>query len=63
MTDPESSFTKYEEAQNLLVDEAPGLFFFDTKATYVIPDHIGGFNYNLNYPFATFFYQLQRSAQ
>lgn len=63
VTDPETSFTKYEEAQNLLVDEAPGLFFFDTKATYVIPDHIGGFKYNLNYPFATFFYQLQRNAQ
>jgi len=63
VTDPETSFSKYEEAQNLLVEESPGLFFFDTKATYVIPDHIGGFKYNLNYPFATFFYQLQRNAQ
>ena len=63
VTDPTTSFNKYEEAQNLLVDEAPGLFFFDTKAAYVIPDHIGGFHYNLNYPFATFFYELYRNAE
>jgi peptide/nickel transport system substrate-binding protein len=63
VTDPETSFSMYEEAQNLLVEESPGLFFFDTKASYVIPDHISGFQYNLNYPFATFFYQLQRNAQ
>jgi peptide/nickel transport system substrate-binding protein len=61
VTDPEQSLAKYVEAQNLLVDEAPGLFFFDTKQPYVIPDAIGGFQYNLNYPFATFFYDLHRN--
>ncbi|MBK8045907.1 MAG: ABC transporter substrate-binding protein [Anaerolineales bacterium] len=61
VTDPDASLEKYVKAQNLLVDEAPGIFFFDTKAPFVIPDHIGGFQYNLNYPFATFFYDLYRN--
>jgi hypothetical protein len=38
------------------VDQAPGVFFYDTKAAYVIPNHIAGFHYNLNYPFVPFFY-------
>ncbi len=57
-TAPKDSLAKYTEAQNLLVEDAPGLFFFDTKAPYVVPDHIKGFEYNLNYPFATFFYPM-----
>lgn len=60
VTDPATAQQKYTDAQNLLVQEAPAVFFFDTKAPYVIPDHIGGFDYNLNYPFATFFYELFR---
>lgn len=58
VTDPDTAFQMYEDAQNLLVEEAPGIFFFDTKAQFVVPDHVGGFEYNLNYPFATFFYNL-----
>ncbi len=58
VTDPDTAFQMYEDAQNLLVEEAPGIFFFDTRALFVVPDHIGGFEYNLNYPFATFFYNL-----
>lgn len=58
VTDPEQAQQLYEDAMNLLVDQAPGLFFFDTTAPYVIPDHVKGFDYNLNYPFATFFYPL-----
>lgn len=59
VTDPATSQAKYVEAMNLLVDEAPGVFFFDTMAVFVIPKHIEGFHYNLNYPFVHyFFYQL-----
>jgi peptide/nickel transport system substrate-binding protein len=57
-TDPEAGLQMYVDAQNLLVEEAPGLFFFDTESSFVVPDHVGGFDYNLNYPFATFFYNL-----
>ena len=45
----------YEEAQKLLVDEAPGAFLFDTEAVYVVPDYVQGFEYNMNYPFSLFF--------
>jgi peptide/nickel transport system substrate-binding protein len=59
VTDPETAQQMYNDAQNLMVEEAPALFFFDTKAPFVIPDHVGGFDYNLNYPFAqAFFYDM-----
>ena len=58
VTDPEKAQELYNQAQNLMVDEAPAMFLFDTKAPFVIPDHLKGFKYNLNYPFATFFYPL-----
>lgn len=59
VTEPTTSQKLYIDAMNLLVDQAPGVFFFDTKAAYVVPNHIAGFQYNLNYPFTPFwFYQL-----
>jgi peptide/nickel transport system substrate-binding protein len=58
VTDPAQAQEMYNQAQNLMVEEAPAMFFMDTKAPFVIPDHVGGFNYNINYPFATFFYNL-----
>lgn len=58
VTDPATAQQMYNDAQNIMVEEAPAVFFFDTKAPYVIPDHVGGFDYNMNYPFATFFYDL-----
>ncbi|HPP62609.1 MAG TPA: ABC transporter substrate-binding protein [Anaerolineales bacterium] len=56
VTDPAASQGKYVEAMNLLVDEAPGVFFFDTKARFIIPNRIEGFHYNLNYPFVHYFF-------
>jgi peptide/nickel transport system substrate-binding protein len=63
VTDPTKSQQDYIDAMNLLVDQAPGVFFFDTKTVFVIPSHIQGFQYNLNYPFVQyFFYQLHPSS-
>ena len=56
VTDPATAQKEYIEAMNLLVDEAPGLFFFDTMAIFIIPSHIKGFQYNLNYPFVQYFF-------
>ncbi len=54
--------TLYTEAMNVLVDEAPGVFFFDTQAIFIVPNYIQGFQYNLNYPFVQhFFYDLTSS--
>jgi peptide/nickel transport system substrate-binding protein len=59
VTDPVTSQAKYIEALNLLVDQAPGIFFMDIQYAYVIPTYIQGFKYNINYPFIQyFFYQL-----
>jgi peptide/nickel transport system substrate-binding protein len=59
VVDPAKSQQEYIDVMNLLVEEAPGVFFLDTKAPYVIPNHIAGFKYNLNYPFTPFwFYEL-----
>ena len=54
--------TKYVEAMKLLVDQAPGLFFYDTKFVTAIPRRIAGYQYNLNYPFAQFFYPLHPAS-
>jgi peptide/nickel transport system substrate-binding protein len=59
VSDRAASQAKYVEAMNLLYEEAPGVFFFDTKAVFIIPNSIEGFQYNLNYPFVQyFFYEL-----
>ncbi len=63
VTDPATSQAKYIEAMNLLVEEAAGIFFFDTKAVFVIPNHITGFQYNLNYPFVQYFFYDLRPAE
>ncbi len=58
-TDTAASLAKYTEAQNLMVDQAPAAFLFDTKAAIIVPTRIAGYKYNLNYPDVRFwFYQL-----
>jgi peptide/nickel transport system substrate-binding protein len=58
-TDTAASLTKYTEAQNLMVDQAPAAFLFDTKVAIIVPARITGFKYNLNYPDVRFwFYDL-----
>jgi peptide/nickel transport system substrate-binding protein len=58
-TDTAASLAKYTEAQNLMVDQAPAAFLFDTKVTIIVPSRITGFKYNLNYPDVRFwFYDL-----
>ena len=59
VTDPTTSQADYIQAGNRLVDQAPGIYFMDTKTAFVIPTYIKGFKYNINYPFTQyFFYQL-----
>ncbi|MBC7878062.1 MAG: ABC transporter substrate-binding protein [Anaerolineales bacterium] len=59
-TDVEASRAKYTEAQKLLVEEAPAAFLFDTMVAFVNPNHVEGFQYNLNYPDVRYwFYELR----
>jgi peptide/nickel transport system substrate-binding protein len=62
-TDYEGSKAKYVEANQLLVQEAPAVFFFDTMDVFVVPKYIEGFKYNLNYPFVRYFFYELRPAQ
>ncbi|MEW6239702.1 MAG: ABC transporter substrate-binding protein [Chloroflexota bacterium] len=61
-TDYEGSKAKYVEANQLLVQEAPAVFFFDTMDVFVVPKYIEGFEYNLNYPFVRYFFYELRPA-
>ncbi|MEX1173099.1 MAG: ABC transporter substrate-binding protein [Chloroflexota bacterium] len=61
-TQRDAAKAKYVEAMKRLVDQAPGLFFYDTKFVTAIPKRIAGFQYNLNYPFAQFFYPLHPAS-
>ena len=57
-TQRDQAQAKYTAAMKLLVDQAPGVFFYDTQFVTATPKRIAGFQYNLNYPFAQFFYPL-----
>lgn len=57
-TQRDAAQAKYVEAMKLLVDQAPGVFFYDTKFVTALPKRIAGYEYNLNYPFGQFFYPL-----
>jgi peptide/nickel transport system substrate-binding protein len=57
-TDREAAQAAYTEAMDLLVEESPGIFFFDTVQVVPVPESIEGYEYNLNYPFSQFVYPL-----
>jgi peptide/nickel transport system substrate-binding protein len=63
VTDPAASQQDYITAMNMLVDQAPAVFLYDVQTPYVIPSHIAGFQYNLNYPFTAYFYYQLTPAQ
>jgi peptide/nickel transport system substrate-binding protein len=62
-TDMAASLAKYTEAQNLMVDQAPAAFLFDTKVAIIVPNRITGFKYNLNYPDVRFWFYDLRPAK
>ena len=57
-TDRAAAQKGYSEALNRLVDQAPGVFLYDTQDVVPVPNSIAGYKYNLNYPFARFFYPM-----
>lgn len=60
VTSPARAQALYNQAQNLLVSQAPAAFLMDTQAVYVVPEAIHGFRYNENYPFSLFFYGMSK---
>jgi peptide/nickel transport system substrate-binding protein len=61
-TQRDAAQAKYTEAMDRLVDQAPGVFFYDTKFVTALPKSIAGYQYNLNYPFAQSFYPLHPAS-
>ena len=53
----------YTQAMKILVDEAPGLFLYEPKSIFVIPNHVAGFQYNINYPFTYYFFYDLHAAK
>ena len=53
--DPATAKATYAKAMQILYDEAPGLALYDSRAVYVVPKAISGFDFNENYPFTVFF--------
>ncbi|HZW42552.1 MAG TPA: ABC transporter substrate-binding protein, partial [Agromyces sp.] len=61
-SDRAAAQAKYEEAMNLLVDQAPGVFLYDAQAVSVVPKGLEVADFNENYPFTTFFAQIQPAS-
>ncbi|MGO2110061.1 MAG: ABC transporter substrate-binding protein [Pseudoclavibacter sp.] len=61
-TDRAAAQVKYEEAMTLLVDQAPGAFLYDPSAVLLVPPGIDVGEYNMNYPFTTFFAPIKPAA-
>lgn len=57
-TQRDQAQARYLDAMKRLVDQAPGVFFYDTRFVTAVPNRVAGFEYNLNYPFAQFFYPM-----
>jgi len=59
--DPETAQEMYIEAMNILVEDSPAVFLYDTKVARPVPTYLEGYQYNINYPFSVFFYPIRLS--
>ena len=57
-TDPTTSLQKYEQAQEMLLDDCPAIFFYDLENTHVIREDIEGYVDNPAYPHVVFYHEL-----
>jgi peptide/nickel transport system substrate-binding protein len=58
-TDPGKAQENYTQAMNMLAEDSPALFLYDTKVFRPVPAYLEGYEYNANYPFSTFFYPIR----
>ena len=58
-TDPDKAQEMYVEAMNILAEDSPTLFLYDTSVFRPVPTYLEGYEYNANYPFSTFFYPIR----
>ena len=58
--DPDLASSLYKRAEEILMDDAPSIFFYCPDAIYVIHKSIGGFKANPGYPQTVYFYDLYK---
>lgn len=58
-TDPGTAQELYTKAMNILAEDSPSLFLYDTNIFRPVPTYLEGYEYNANYPFSTFFYPIK----
>jgi peptide/nickel transport system substrate-binding protein len=58
-TDPGKAQENYTQAMNMLAEDSPALFLYDTRVFRPVPAYLEGYEYNANYPFSTFFYPIR----
>jgi peptide/nickel transport system substrate-binding protein len=61
-TDRAAAAARYQQAMDLLVDQAPGFFLYDVRAPIVAPAAVQGLTCNPNYSFNLFFHTLAPAA-
>jgi len=61
-SDRPAAQAKYEEAMEMLVDQAPAVFLYDAQAVSVVPKGLEVADFNENYPFTTFFAPIQPAS-
>jgi peptide/nickel transport system substrate-binding protein len=59
-SDREKATEMFIQAQEILMDEAPSLFFYDLANTHLARSDIKGYQDNPGYPHVVFFYDLSR---
>ena len=58
--DPNLASSLYRKAEEILMEDAPSIFFYCPDSIYVIHKGIGGFKANPGYPQTVFFYDLYK---
>lgn len=58
-TDPTASLQKYKQAQEMLIDDCPSIFFYDLENTHVIREAIEGYVDNPAYPHVALYRELR----
>jgi peptide/nickel transport system substrate-binding protein len=58
-TDPDTAQQMYIDAMNILAEDSPSLFLYDTRVFRPVPTYLEGYEYNANYPFSTYFYPIR----
>jgi peptide/nickel transport system substrate-binding protein len=61
-TDKKAAAETYQDAMDILYDEAPAAFLYDVRAVSVVPTGLEVRGFNENYPFTTFFNFIRPAA-